>query len=563
MKTTVVIPTYWSRTRDEGHKEGDVIYDHPTPVDEEGTLLRTLESMKNLENKKYKLAILLCTTTNEIFNEAEEKVRNIINKANLNIEVILFTDAHLNAIKNLDIAFDSLSMKGYSNVRNMCLFVSHIMGSDVAMLIDDDEVFENPKFIDMAKEHMGTRIYGETIYGVAGYYLNKYGKYYDDVEILPWMTYWDRFGAKGKAFDEIIGKDPVIKKTPFAFGGAMIIHKNLFRTVPFDPRVTRGEDIDYLLNSKMFGYDFFLDNRLSIKHLPPKKNHPIWKRFREDMYRFLYEKAKIDSQKDLPNMRKVLATEFDPYPGEFLKDDLEERIFKTNMMLAFDYMTNGDNEGVKACLENIYMSKYDAKADYDVFDEYVEFQKAWVSLIKVANEKIEDIRKNINMISKSEIDSEELDKYDIIKNIEGFDILNDLQLKEIVTNMNIYNFKENDIIFREGNKNNSVYFVLKGEIRIIKYTEDKDEILIGTIRDNEVIGETTFVNDLYNVNAIADTDVVVTKINKDTLKAMFEDDLDLEAKILKIFLEKMHKKLGNINKLHSELIVKNESMTQY
>lgn len=101
----------------------------------------------------------------------------------------------------------------------------------------------------------------------------------------------------------------------------MIIHRNLFKTVPFDPNVTRGEDIDYLINAKMFGFHFFLDRELSIKHLPPKKTHPVWKRFREDIYRFLYEKAKIDSQRDLPNMNKVTSHDFDPYPGNFLTNE--------------------------------------------------------------------------------------------------------------------------------------------------------------------------------------------------------------------------------------------------
>ena len=62
----------------------------------------------------------------------------------------------------------------------------------------------------------------------------------------------------------------------------MILHRELFECVPFDPLVTRGEDVDYLINSRMFGFSFFLDNTLSIKHLPQPKSHPQWKRLRED-----------------------------------------------------------------------------------------------------------------------------------------------------------------------------------------------------------------------------------------------------------------------------------------
>ncbi|MFR5846027.1 MAG: hypothetical protein ACLUEU_09815 [Oscillospiraceae bacterium] len=54
--------------------------------------------------------------------------------------------------------------------------------------------------------------------------------------------------------------------------------------------------MDYLINSKMFGFSFFLDNTLSVRHLPQPKSHPQWKRLREDIYRFVYQRAKMQSQ---------------------------------------------------------------------------------------------------------------------------------------------------------------------------------------------------------------------------------------------------------------------------
>jgi len=51
MKTVMVIPSYWSREKSVGWKKQDAIYDHPTPIDQEGTLARTLESLKIIKNK--------------------------------------------------------------------------------------------------------------------------------------------------------------------------------------------------------------------------------------------------------------------------------------------------------------------------------------------------------------------------------------------------------------------------------------------------------------------------------------------------------------------------------
>ncbi len=75
----------------------------------------------------------------------------------------------------------------------------------------------------------------------------------------------------------------------------------MFQIVPFDPHVTRGEDIDYLMNAKMFGFDFFLDNKLSIKHLPPKKNHPIWKRLEKTFIGSCTNKLKLGH-----NMKSII-----------------------------------------------------------------------------------------------------------------------------------------------------------------------------------------------------------------------------------------------------------------
>jgi len=401
MRTVVVIPTYWGRKKEIGFKEGDIVYDHATPIDGEENLSRILESMKILNKKDFKLVILICSTHMEIEHQAEGKVRKIVQGVKLDVETYLFTRKTLRKIKrfsrNSEIKenmLSLLSLQGYANVRNMCLFASHILNADITVLIDDDEIIENPDFMDIAREFIGKRVYGETVYAIAGYYINKYGNYYDDVSMEPWMTYWNRFGSKSKAFDKIIGCGPRLKQSPFAFGGAMVIHKNLYQIVPFDPNIPRGEDIDYLINAKMFGFSFFLDNKLSIKHLPPKNTHPTWKRTREDIYRFIYEKSKIDSQYEVSNMRMVTADDFSPYPGEFLKDDLEDKIFKTNLLLAMENLANKEVDACRESIKNIYLSIYEAIPKKDPFTAYRNIQKYWEKLVDFTLENKKRDEKN-------------------------------------------------------------------------------------------------------------------------------------------------------------------------
>jgi len=395
MKLTTVIPSYWARESDVGWKEGDAICDHPTPLDTEGTLLRAIQSIDILEDKNFQLVIIAVATAEDIETQVEKKVANIIKSSNPGVEVLLFGHSHLKQIRELLISegkkeyMDLLYLRGYSGIRNLCMFIPHILCSEVVVLIDDDEVFEDPGFMLKAKEFIGRSIGGRTLNVVAGYYLQPDGGYHVKKPFRPWMEYWDQYDRMNEAFDRIIGREPRLKETPFVFGGNMVIHRNLFTVVPFDPDVTRGEDIDFLINAKMFGFPFFMDNQLSIKHLPPPKTHPIWMQLRADIRRFIYERAKIERQKEIKGMTRVYPEEFDPYPGCFLKSDLEEKIEKSCKLLSEDYLAEGDKEGSEEALRNIFIAKTDAVPKYDPFQRLCELQKRWRELMLfTSHEKI-------------------------------------------------------------------------------------------------------------------------------------------------------------------------------
>jgi len=576
MRTTVVIPTYWSRV-DNAWETGDAVYDHPTPINGNDTLGRTLESMKILKNKKFKLVIPICPTCKAIEEESERRVREIVKNADLNIETYIFTAENLREIQKIMIDkglsekdADLLDIHGYSNVRNICLYVSHILSSEVTILIDDDEIFENENFIDMAKEFIGKRIYGKSVYGVAGYYLNKYDEFYDDVDMVPWMTYWDRFGSKTKAFDKIISCEPRLKMTPFAFGGLMVIHKNLFKIVPFDPDVTRGEDIDFLINSKMFGFDFFLDNKLNIKHLPPKKNHPIWKRFREDIYRFLYEQTKIRSQYEVNNMTMVKAKNFEPYPGDFLKEDLEDKIFKTNILLALEYLADGDVTGCKESIKNIYLSKYEAIPHDDPFTKYRRIQKIWVKVIEITSKERTIIRRvmETNNLSHSlrrieDIEISSLSKDEIIERIKKFEDFKGLSTEEVelisrITTVRGY--RQDEVVFQIGDTNLEFMMIIKGCVRISKYNDSNEEITLANICSNGVIGETSLIKEKYNVVGIADEFTEMLVMKKEDLEKLIQSDAQLGVKMLYIILERLYYKLNKTNILYRDKIMQDESL---
>lgn len=393
MKVTMVIPSYWRRKKSEGWRATDSVYDHPTPLDEEGTLGRILESLSILQNTDFTPVVLGVATALDIQEEVEAKMASIMNDVRPEVETLLFSYSHLGKVHQhlsdhgLEKYIPLLKLDGYSNIRNLCLFVPHLLGSEVAVLIDDDEIFEDPHFVEKALEFIGKKNGEDMVLAVAGYYINPDNNFYLNKEISPWMTYWNKIDCMNRAFKEFIAAEPRLKETPFAFGGNLVIHRHLFTAVPFDPAVPRGEDIDFLINARLFGYKIFLDNELSIKHAAPPKTYPLWRQAREDIFRFVFEKSKIEAQESSSALVRVKAEDLDPYPGEFLKDDLEERVFRSNQMLAIEYLAQGDQEGAMECMRNIHLARSEALPRRDPAEGLLDLQKMWKDLMEFYSDK--------------------------------------------------------------------------------------------------------------------------------------------------------------------------------
>jgi len=554
MKTVMVIPTYWARESAIGWQPGDAVYDHPTPIDQEGTLREALDSLAVLESNDFSLLILACATAPEIEEAVEERVSEIVQASKRPVDTYVVSHSHLRDLQaviaesgNEELA-DILSLTGYANIRNMCLFVPYVLGAEVVVLIDDDEIFDDPQFMEKASEFIGRRFMGQTIDGVAGFYVNSSGSYYDDVpDEIHWMTYWDRFGSKREAFDQVIPGEPRLKLTPFAFGGCMVIHRSLFRSVPFDPRIARGEDTDYVINARMFGFDFFLDNELHIQHRPPEKTHPTWRRFREDIFRLLYTKAKIDGQTPETNMTIVSAEDFDPYPGEFLKDTLEDKILKSNLILALDYLANDRIEEARETIRNIWLANTAAIPGENPFQGYLKFQQRWRALRKLTYRELHEALHSV--IDKSRLNHQKDEKRSEalppqiaetapsisappIEGVPFFAGLNDEQVEKLFAIGDQLHFDQDDVILKEGTLNSNLYIILKGAARIVLANDSEESMELIEVGDGEVLGEVSLLIDAPHaatVTALKPTDVI--QIERDSLLKLTEEAPELAAQV--------------------------------
>ncbi len=387
--TTIVIPSYWSSPDEPSGVEEEIIFDHPTPLNNEGTLGRLLNSFDTLEAKEFRIVIVAVTSSPPLTNDIITRIKKITQPYTARYDITLLHSQNLDRLRRSLIhdgvstaACELINLGNYAAVRNMCSLGGILNGSEITVFLDDDEVITDSEFLSKAQEFIGTEYQDELIKAVAGYYLQP-DSYRLDVSRVPlWRKpYWNNAACMNQAFEAIIGRSPRLKPTPFVFGGNMTVHHDILMKIPFDPFITRGEDIDFLINLRINGITFWLDRELYVKHLPPKSFRPAWKTLREDTKRFLYERKKVI---DHGGMKGVSQKELMPYPGTFLGSDLEERIIRTNELLKEEYEKLRNEQGMYECHKNIELVKNNPFKDIDTPAWLKDLTTKWQELAQAA-----------------------------------------------------------------------------------------------------------------------------------------------------------------------------------
>ena len=118
---------------------------------------------------------------------------------------------------------------------------------------------------------------------------------------------------------------PRLSRSNHVCGGCLALHKEAFKRLSFDPWIPRGEDLDYMLDLRMYGSDIWFDNKWSLRHLPPESASE-GTRFRQDIYRWLYEYRKMEYSRTQIDLMQVKPSSLEPYPGPFLEPSIVRRI---------------------------------------------------------------------------------------------------------------------------------------------------------------------------------------------------------------------------------------------
>lgn len=400
MSLSLVFPMFWGRESSGIYEEGDHFYDHPTALDDEGTIPPLFESMKLLADRDFDVIAVAGASHPFIEREVETAARSLLQKhaAKAGVTVHFFCYSHLERLHAFfrEIGKEDLSetiaLVGYSPLRNACLVAAHILGREIAVSIDDDCVFNKSDYVSFVKDTMLTEFEGRPITALCGPYITAQDAIYLPPPAAPHTVYWNVIEIMNEAFRRFIVEAPGKKEVPFAIMGNIAVHRDFFTRCPLDPPLQRGEDSDWVMNAHILGERFIMDPEFVIKHCPPPRPHPAWRPMREDIYRFRYQQAKISGSRDGDGYHQLRRERYLPFPGGFYQDDFDLRVTNACQLLAMDYLIKGESENAKETLANIHHAHTLALPKTDPFKSYIDFQKRWEEMMGIIDERREEVR---------------------------------------------------------------------------------------------------------------------------------------------------------------------------
>jgi len=335
----IVIPTYWSKDADPGQLGGRGTYDYSTPITKPlPELENCLSSLERVRGVLRVIVLVVAETSCAV--SARARVDSICRShPSLNLLVIgdeeaAFVSHALSRITR-GLSGETVSLRGYGAIKNMGLAVASIFGHDCVVFLDDDEVA-------LDEDYLARAVYGLDsltrqnlrILAKTGFYVNFADSPYADIPYRWSEKFWSKSSGFNEFMRQALFSKTRISRSTVLCGGCCAVHAAAFSKVPFDPYISRGEDLDYVLDLRAHGFDVWFDNEWSVRWQPPQEMAPVPTIFMQDVYRWLYEYRKLDVMNARQDLRTITPGSLAPYPSEWITPGVRGRVYRTALRRA-------------------------------------------------------------------------------------------------------------------------------------------------------------------------------------------------------------------------------------
>ena len=135
-----------------------------------------------------------------------------------------------------------------------------------------------------------------------------------------------------------------------------------------------------------------------------------------------------------------------------------------------------------------------------------------------------------------------------LKNIYLFKELTNKELEKVLKIAKVEKYPANHVIFKEGDKGDKLYVILKGKVRISKQIEGIGEEALAILGPGSFFGEMSLIDDFpRSADAITNEPVELLTISRDDFENLLFLDKDLAYTILWAFLRTLSARLRETN----------------
>ncbi|WP_167930699.1 glycosyltransferase [Olsenella sp. SW781] len=381
MNPVIVIPSYWAEGAQPGALGERGVYDYTTPIDKPLPELELcLSSLDQVRGVIRVIVLVVSPITCE--DSARARVESICRAhPALNPLVIGAREAaHVErAVARMahHVTGETVALRGYGAIKNMGLAVAAVFGHDVVVFLDDDEVVLDPDFLINAVHGLGSLTRQNLkVLVKSGFFIDANNSPYADPTDEWTEKYWSKAAEFNRVMERMQTSSSRFSRSNHLCGGCCALHAEAYSKVPFDPYITRGEDLDYVLNLRANGMDAWFDNAWFVRSQPPEEMASVPSMFMQDVHRWLYEYRKLDAMNARRDLRTITPESLMPYPAPWLSAGVRRRVFQT----ALRRFIKGPNR--LAYLRILTKGRYDAdKFARAASSRYLSFSMMWPGVV--------------------------------------------------------------------------------------------------------------------------------------------------------------------------------------
>lgn len=381
MNPVIVIPSYWDRSARPGPLGERGVYDYTTPIDKP---LPELEvCLSSLEHVSGVLRVIVLVVAPQDCEEAARARVNSICRAHANLNPLVIGAREASHVERAvsrmahHVAGETVSLRGYGAIRNMGLAVAAILGHDVVVFLDDDEVALGEDYLTKAVWGLGSLTRQNLqVLVKSGFFIDELGSPYAEPSGAWSEKYWSKAADFNRVMERAQTSASRITRSNHLCGGCCALHAAAFSKAPFDPYITRGEDLDYVLNVRAMGMDVWFDNEWCVQSQPPEEMAGAPSLFMQDVHRWLYEYRKLDAMNARRDLRTITPESLMPYPAPWLSSGVRRRVFRTALRR---FLTGPDR---LAYLRILVRGRFDAdRFARSASSRYLSFAMVWPTIV--------------------------------------------------------------------------------------------------------------------------------------------------------------------------------------